>query len=189
MNTVINHINTIIVKNSKFICLIYNISSILEVDKCLKNVKATYKDATHYCYGYIFNEIKKESDDGEPSGTAGIPILQVLEKNNLNMVLCVVVRYFGGIKLGSGGLVRAYTKSVVECLKGHIKVLTLGYHITITFEYKYVKQVDYILQNSIILNKEFNDNVTYHLNTTKDIIDKLKNINHIVLVINEEVYM
>ena len=189
MNTVINNTNTIIIKNSKFICLIYNINSIDEVNIYLNSAKNNYKDATHYCYGYIFNNIKKESDDGEPSGTAGIPILQVLEKNNLNMVLCIVIRYFGGIKLGAGGLVRAYTKSVVECLKDHIKLLIEGYNITITFEYKYIKQVDYILNDTTIINKTFNDNITYNLNTTEDIIDKLKNINNINIFINKKIYI
>lgn len=189
MNTVINNTNTIIIKNSKFISLIYNVTSIEEINNYLEQTKNIYKDATHYCYAYIIEECKKESDDGEPSGTAGIPMLQVLEKNKLNYVLCIVVRYFGGIKLGAGGLVRAYTKSVVECLKNHTKELIKGYNITITFEYKFVKQIDYLLNGDNILVKEFNDTIKYNLNTTLDTIEKLKNISNIEIIINKDIYL
>lgn len=189
MNTVINNTIEIIIKNSKFICLIYNVNSVDEVNKYLCDVRDFYKDATHCCYAYILDDIKKESDDGEPSGTAGIPMMQVLEKKNLNRVLCIVVRYFGGIKLGAGGLVRAYTKSVVQCLDNHIKVLIRGYNITISFDYKNVKQVDYVLSNINILSKSFDNEITYNLNVTDDIIDRLKNINNIRIVINNEVYI
>ena len=84
--------------------------------KTLVELKNKYKDATHICFSYIINNTKRFSDDNEPSGTAGIPILNVLENNNLNYVLCCVVRYFGGIKLGAGGLLRAYSNSAKECL-------------------------------------------------------------------------
>ena len=189
MNTVIDNVNSIVIRNSKFICLIYNVNNLLDIDKYLNNVKDVYSNATHYCYGYIMDNIKKESDDGEPGGTAGIPILQVLEKNNLNRVLCVVVRYFGGIKLGAGGLVRAYTKSVTECLDGHIIELKMGYNITIYFDYRVIKQVDYILRDSVILNRDFNDNVVYNVNTTEDIIDKIRGIGGVDIVINESIYI
>ena len=95
------------IKKSKFISKIYKVKNIDKVNTILSDLKKEYSDATHHCYAYIINEHKKSSDDGEPGGTAGIPILQVLDKNNLNYVLCVVIRYFGGIKLGAGGLVRA----------------------------------------------------------------------------------
>ena len=107
MNSVKNNEHTIIIKNSRFICYIYKVDNIDEINKTLSETRVKYYDATHCCYAYILDNIKKESDDGEPSGTAGIPMLQVLEKNNLNHVLCIVVRYFGKIKLGAGGLVRA----------------------------------------------------------------------------------
>ena len=91
MNSVKNNEHTIIIKNSKFICLIYKVDNIEEINKILNDIRIKYYDATHCCYAYILDNIKKESDDGEPSGTAGIPMLQVLEKNNLNHVLCIVV--------------------------------------------------------------------------------------------------
>ena len=126
MQSVLNNEHTIIIKNSKFICNIYHVETINEINKILDETRKKYYDATHCCYAYILDNIKKESDDGEPSGTAGIPMLQVLEKNNLNHVLCIVIRYFGKIKLGAGGLVRAYTKSVTETIKNNIITLIPG---------------------------------------------------------------
>ena len=151
------------IKKSRFISRIYRIHSLEEVDKVLQELKKEYKDATHYCYAYILDENKKSSDDNEPSGTAGIPILQVLEKNNLNYVLCVVIRYFGGIKLGAGGLVRAYTKSVTEGLKMCQKYeLIPGYKIEINISYDEQKKLDYIVKEYKI-DKKFDNNITYHI--------------------------
>ncbi len=189
MYTVVNNTNTLEIKKSKFITLIYNVNSIDDINEYLKIVKDTYKGATHYCYAYILDNIKKESDDNEPSGTAGVPILQVLEKNNLINTLCIVVRYFGGIKLGAGGLIRAYTKSATECIKNNIKELIKGYNITIIFDYNQIKDVDYILSSEEILNKSFNKRITYTLNVKEDVINKLNNINDISININKDIYM
>lgn len=98
------------VKQSKFITLLYKINNIDDVNKYLQEAKNNYKDATHYCYAYKFDDIQKFSDDGEPGGTAGLPIMEVLNKRNISNVLCIVVRYFGGIKLGAGPLLRSYSK-------------------------------------------------------------------------------
>ena len=118
MFTITNDItNEIIIKNSKFITIIHKINNVYEINSFLEQLKEKYKDATHYCYAYIIDEHKKFSDDNEPSGTAGNPIMQVLDKNNLQNIICVVIRYFGGIKLGAGGLIRAYSKSASECIK------------------------------------------------------------------------
>lgn len=151
------------IKKSRFISRIYRIYNLEEVDKILQELKKEYKDAPHYCYAYIIDENKKSSDDNEPSGTAGIPILQVLEKNNLNYVLCVVIRYFGGIKLGAGGLVRAYTKSVTEGLKMCQKYeLIPGYKIEINISYDEQKKLDYIVKEYKV-DKKFDNNITYHI--------------------------
>ena len=103
--------NEIIINKSKFITIIIPLTTIEQIDDILKNIKNKYKDATHYCYGYVINGKEKMSDDGEPSGTAGMPILNVIKKHDLTNVICIVVRYFGGIKLGAGGLTRAYSNS------------------------------------------------------------------------------
>lgn len=113
MFTIKNDLNgELIVNKSRFITYVYKVNNILEVNEKIDALKAKYKDATHYCYSYIIDNIKRFNDDKEPSHTAGMPILNVLESKNLNYVLAVVIRYFGGIKLGAGGLVRAYTNAV-----------------------------------------------------------------------------
>ena len=105
------------VKKSKFIAYYYEVESVFEVTEILETLKKEHKKARHIPYAYkIDNEIKK-SDDKEPSGTSGMPILNIIEKNNLNHVLIAVVRYFGGTKLGAGGLIRAYSNSAKEVIK------------------------------------------------------------------------
>lgn len=188
MKSVKNSENTIIIKNSKFICLLYQINSKEEITNYLTKIKDIYPNATHYCYAYILDNIKLESDDGEPSGTAGIPMLQVLEKNNLNHVLCIVVRYFGKIKLGAGGLIRAYTKSVVECLKNNIITLTHGYEIDITFSYNDSKKIDYLLKDINIINKTYNNDITYKIIVDKSLLETLKNFNNLKINIIKETY-
>ncbi len=105
------------VKKSKFISFLYKVESIDEVNDYLNQLKKTYNDATHICYAYIINSNMKYNDDNEPSGTAGVPILNVLKKHDLNYVLAVVVRYFGGIKLGSSNLLRTYLNITNENIK------------------------------------------------------------------------
>ena len=179
MNTIESNTNdTYIINKSKFITFLYKIDSIDDVNKYLEEIKKEYKDATHYCYSYILDNTKRFNDDVEPGGTAGMPILNVLENHNLNHILCIVVRYFGGIKLGAGGLVRAYTKSVVNALeKSNIKPINEGYKIEITFKYEDNKVIDILLKDEVILNKEYNDLVKYEIIVNKentDIINKLE---------------
>lgn len=177
-----NSINEIIIKNSRFITLLYKINSIDEITKYLDEAKKLYPKATHYCYAYILNEYKRSSDDGEPGGTAGLPILNVLEKENINKVLVIVVRYFGGIKLGAGGLVRAYSKSVKEAINNsEIINLIPGKLIEITFDYPSQKQLDYILKNSIIIKQDFNEQITYQVLINKDDITKLNNYKYEII--------
>lgn len=178
--------NTIIIKNSKFICLLYHVSTVKEVKPILQQVKMKYKDATHYCYAYIIDQYQKGNDDGEPAKTAGIPILQVLQKNNLNQVLCIVVRYFGKIKLGANGLVRAYTKSVVECLKDHIKTIEKSCEIELTFPYNQQNKIDHILKKSIVLTKQFNEVITYQAIVSTTILETLKQQPNITLIIKKD---
>ena len=115
--------NTIIINKSEFITHLYRVESTQEVDSILASVRKKYYDATHNCYAYIIGdngEIQKASDDGEPQKTAGAPMLDVLKKKNMTNILAVTTRYFGGILLGVGGLVRAYSDSVSEALKNVI---------------------------------------------------------------------
>lgn len=154
--------NTIEIKKSKFICRLYKVNNEQEIKDIINSLKIEYKDSTHICYGYILNGKEKCSDDGEPSGTAGLPILNILKKKELDCILAVVIRYFGGIKLGAGGLVRAYTNAVVEALKlTNIKKLAEAYLIELEFNYDQLKLVDYMLIDKKIINKEFENNITY----------------------------
>ena len=171
-----NSIKEIIIKNSKFITLLYKVYSLEDIKNTLVNVKTLYPNATHYCYAYILNNEKKSSDDGEPSGTAGTPILNILESNNLNYILAVVIRYFGGIKLGSSGLIRAYSRSVKEAIKENtLTQLTEGINVNITFSWSNIKQIDYLLKDQLINKKEYLDNITYNISIPINILNTLKN--------------
>lgn len=157
------------IKKSKFITKLYKVNNIDEINIIFEELNKDYKDATHICYAYIVNGHEKCSDNGEPSGTAGLPILNVLKKNGLQNILAVVIRYFGGIKLGAGGLVRAYSNSVIETLKLTEKImLTEGYLIELEFSYDNVKLVDYMLNNKTIINKEYNDSIIYKFYLSKE---------------------
>jgi len=111
----------IVEKKSKFIANIFYVESVEEAEEKIKEVKKKYYDARHNCFAYsIFSEngsIDRFSDDGEPSGTAGLPMLNILKSQNLSNILVVVTRYFGGILLGTGGLVRAYSDSTKVALE------------------------------------------------------------------------
>ena len=184
MNTIKKEItNEIIINKSKFITILTNISSKEEIITKINNIKKEYKDATHYCYAYIIDNQEKCSDDKEPSGTAGLPILNVLKQNNLTNILCVVIRYFGGIKLGAGGLIRAYSSSASEALnKTQITSLTKGYNIIIEFPYENLKQINYLLKDYKIY-KDFGNKITYSFNIEEEkyinIENKLKKLSNI----------
>lgn len=108
----------IVIEKSRFICTLKKVQSEAEAQEFIKAIKKEFWDATHNCSAYIVDEMaQRSSDDGEPSGTAGLPMLEVLRKNKLTNTAAVVTRYFGGIKLGAGGLVRAYTNSVAEAVR------------------------------------------------------------------------
>ena len=109
----------IVIEKSRFICTLKKVNNEEEAQEFIKAVKKEYWDATHNCSAYLIDDLaQRSSDDGEPSGTAGLPMLEVLRKNKLTNTAAVVTRYFGGIKLGAGGLVRAYTNSVAEAVCG-----------------------------------------------------------------------
>ena len=176
-----NTINEIIIKNSRFICLLIKINSV-DINDILDKIKSDYPKATHYCYAYLYNDIQRFNDDGEPGGTAGMPMLNVLLKEELSNVLCVVIRYFGGIKLGAGGLVRAYTKSVTECLKvTDLMDLEEGYKVRLKFNYNDEKQVKYLLKDSTVLNEKYDLDVEYLVLVNNDVLDNLKNYKYEII--------
>jgi uncharacterized YigZ family protein len=115
--------STLIINKSKFFGRLFCVDNVDDANKRIVEIKKRYHDASHNCFAYIIGKNKeslKYNDDGEPSGTAGIPMLEVLKKSNLTDILAVTTRYFGGIKLGGGGLVRAYSSSVSEAIKNAV---------------------------------------------------------------------
>lgn len=183
----------LIVKKSKFIPLLYHITSEEQAIDIISAVKGEYKNASHYCYAYIINNIKRSSDDGEPSGTAGIPILSVLEKNDLDRILCVVVRYFGGIKLGAGGLIRAYGKCVREALEtAEVVHINKCYNVSIIFSYEELKDINFIINKMPIISKDFSDNISYTIMVNKneqDIIERLELAGATIVDIKDDYYI
>lgn len=169
-----NIINEYIINKSRFICLLQKVYDVDDINNILNDIKKEYKGATHYCYAYVVNNMEKCSDDGEPGGTAGLPILNVLKKNNLTNILCIVIRYFGGIKLGAGGLVRAYSTSVSEALKlvsinEYIKFET----IEVITNYENIKDLEYLLKNYEIIDKIFLEEIHFVVKIPNDKLESV----------------
>lgn len=164
------------IQKSKFITYLFPIYEFDEIEQHLEQVKQLHPNATHHCYAYQFHNQKRCSDDGEPSGTAGMPILNVLEKQNLNCILSIVVRYFGGILLGAGGLVRAYTTSVVQSLNEATYVtIEPGKKVTLHFSYDQKQMVDSILKQAHILTQEYLDTIHYQISVSNITWEQIQN--------------
>jgi len=140
---------TIIIQKSKFITTLVPISSYEDAQLKLNIIKKKYSDATHNCYAFISSENAIEqrfSDDGEPQGTAGVPILEVLKKKNIYMTLCVVTRYFGGIKLGASGLVGAYSSCATSAIdNANIVEYKISNEIEIILDYSLYKKAEELI--------------------------------------------
>ena len=154
----------IIEKKSRFIANLFYVETPQEAENKIKQIKKKYYDAKHNCFAYITlneNEIQKKcSDDGEPSGTAGAPMLEILEKQSIYNVVVIVTRYFGGILLGTGGLVRAYSDSLKEAIKKSTLVeQEPGYEAEIKLPYTDFEKFKYYCnKNNInIINSEYSD--------------------------------
>ena len=154
------------IKKSQFICGLYPTKNKKESKEIIQELNQKYSDATHNCTAYIVGDGEGFDDDGEPGGTAGKPMINVLRKNELHNVTAVVTRYFGGIKLGAGGLVRAYSKSVMDAVSNADIVEIEEYDVfKITFEYSDIKMVDTEVRNNSLesIDKEYTDKVIYHV--------------------------
>lgn len=154
----------IIEKKSRFIANLFYVETPQEAENKIKQIKKKYYDAKHNCFAYITlneNEIQKKcSDDGEPSGTAGAPMLEILEKQSIYNVVVIVTRFFGGILLGTGGLVRAYSDSLKEAIKKSTLVeQEPGYEAEIKLPYADFEKFKYYCnKNNInIINSEYSD--------------------------------
>lgn len=173
--------NEIEIKNSRFITRIFKADQ-ENIPLYLNQVKQEYPKATHYCYAYISKNCQKSFDDNEPTGTAGKPILNVLEKEELEKVLVIIIRYFGGIKLGAGGLIRAYTKATTEALqKATFQEVVDAYKIMIQFPYTDEKKITYLLKEDNIIKKEFQEEITYWAIIEKEKLPELNNIKYEII--------
>lgn len=146
------------IKKSKFICHLFRIENEEQAKEYIAKIKKEHYKANHNCSAYMLGEnfeIQRSSDDGEPSGTAGVPMLEVLKKNQLQNTLAIVTRYFGGIKLGAGGLIRAYSTSVSEALK-EIGIVQgkLQQLLDITIDYHQLGKLQNYLENEQISIQE-----------------------------------
>ncbi|MBM7582709.1 putative YigZ family protein [Caldicoprobacter guelmensis] len=156
----------VVIQKSRFVGDAFYVTSEDEALERLQNVKAEFPDATHHCYAYIVGQeglIQRFNDDGEPGGTAGMPILQVIQNRGLKNVLVVVTRYFGGIKLGANGLVRAYSRTAAEVLdRAGTKRMVLSPRGIICLDYAYIGQVEYFLRQKgvHVTQAEYTDKVT-----------------------------
>ena len=162
------------IKKSIFIANIIKVENINDANEALRLIRKKYYDATHNCYAYFINDndttIEKASDDGEPSQTAGPVILNVIKQNKLENVLIVITRYFGGIKLGAGGLVRAYSKSASEVVsKCEIFKIIKKELLKIEIDYQYLNEVTRYLSSFECSDKVFLDKVslTYNIDSSK----------------------
>ncbi|WP_026559743.1 YigZ family protein [Bacillus sp. J37] len=148
----------IIIQKSRFICYVERATTEEEAIEFIQKIKKKHYDANHNCSAYLIGEndhIQKANDDGEPSGTAGVPMLEVLKKKKLKDTVVVVTRYFGGIKLGTGGLIRAYGKSVSEGLQATGMVERKLMRIMNTnIDYTWLGKVENELRSSTYLLKE-----------------------------------
>lgn len=179
--TIEENIETKIVeKKSKFIANLFYVESIEQAEEIIKNTKKKYFDAKHNCIAYRIlddeNVIEKASDDGEPSGTAGMPMLNILQKNNLVNILIIVTRYFGGILLGTGGLVRAYSESLSKAIELSKKTeIFLGCELKVTLDYNNFENFKYYCKKNQINMRDiqFNENIICYIELEKEKKEKL----------------
>ena len=167
-------------KKSKFIANLFYINSVKEAEEIINKTKKKYFDARHNCFAYRVMEdriVEKSSDDGEPSGTAGAPMLNILQKNNLVNVLVIVTRYFGGILLGTGGLVRAYSNSLLQAIEISEKVeKCYGYELNVFLNYNEFENFKYYCKNKeiYIVETQYLENIVCKIEIEDSEIKQLK---------------
>ena len=166
-----------VISKSRFIAYIKPVSTENEAKAFIDEIKTKHKDATHNCSAYTVGpemNIQKANDDGEPSGTAGIPMLEILKKQEIHNVCVVVTRYFGGIKLGAGGLIRAYSGAVRDVIYDIGRVeLREAIPVTVTLDYDQTGKFEYELASTTFLLREqfYTDKVSYQIDVVKNEYD------------------
>lgn len=166
-------------KKSEFIGYLAPVETEEQAVEFINEIRAMHRKATHNCYAYILreNSAARHSDDGEPSGTAGVPIYEVLRKEGLTDVACVVTRYFGGVLLGAGGLVRAYTRGAKDAVDtAKLKIMALAEQLELSVDYSlYGKLPQIFAEFDVCVSSEnFADNVKITLCVREELSEKLK---------------
>lgn len=165
-----NTVFELVEKKSKFIANLIYVENKSDAEIKIKEFKKKYYDARHNCFAFRVledeNIYEKSSDDGEPSGTAGSPMLNILQKNNLCNVLVIVTRYFGGILLGTGGLVRCYSGATIGAIEqSNIAPIELGTEFEIQIDYANFQNIQYYCKknNIRIISKKYQENITCNI--------------------------
>ena len=177
-----NATGELVEKKSKFIAHLFYVETIEEAEERIKEVKKKYYDARHNPYAYAIETgdggiAIKYNDDGEPSGTAGSPMLKILLEKQITNVLVIVTRYFGGTLLGTGGLVRAYTGATLNALENaNIVKKKIGYLTKIQIDYKEFEKAKYFFENigAKIINSEFLNNIILNVEIDKTGVEYVK---------------
>ena len=175
-----NSYDEFVEKKSTFITHLVRVTSEEEAREFIQKMKKKHYDATHVCSCYVVgdnNEITRANDDGEPSGTAGAPMLDVLVKNEIKNVCATVIRYFGGTKLGTGGLVRAYGGSVINALKNATLVERKdALEIRLELDYSLNGKIEYEIEktNFIVNNLEYTDKIIYTIYVMEEDYDSFQ---------------
>lgn len=170
----------LLIQKSRFIGYVKRVETEEDAINFINEIKKKHHDATHNCSAYMIGEndqIQKANDDGEPSGTAGVPMLEVLKRRELKDTVIVVTRYFGGIKLGAGGLIRAYGSTTSQAINttGVVR-RELNQSIAITVDYTLIGMLENELRNSVYLidNIDYQENVTFHVYVRKPEVDHFR---------------
>lgn len=179
------------IKKSKFICTLAPIKSEKQAKEIINQITQDNKKANHNCYAYLIgdkDQIVRESDNGEPSGTAGVPILEVLKKNQLHDTLAIVTRYFGGIKLGAGGLIRAYSNATSEAIE-HLGMVQLVQQqsIEFTIEYNQYDRLKYYLENHDLEISDVNYQAKISVTIYIDVNEATKLVDQVTELFNGQV--
>lgn len=174
-------VGEIVEKKSRFIGAVYNVETTEEAEAKIAEISKKYWDARHNCYAYVIgenSEISKCSDNGEPSGTAGKPILEVINGAGITNALIIVTRYFGGVLLGTGGLVRAYTQAAQAALAdAEVGEKVFSQKLTLTVGYNMINNVQYYLgQNDIaIADSRYEADVSFDICVKESDLETIKN--------------
>ncbi len=170
----------IVEKKSKFIANLYPVENIEEAERLILEAKRKYHDARHNCMAYRIVKdnqiIEKSSDDGEPSGTAGSPMLNILQKHHLCNIVIIVTRYFGGVLLGTGGLIRAYSDSLLKAVEeSHFIQKCQGIEMLVTVDYSEFDSFKYYCKNNdiLIVNVEYKELINCKIELEPDKKEKL----------------